>query len=217
MSDVTILHDLRQRFGPPRDQGSRPTCLAFAVSDSHAAVREGWEPLSCEYLYYQAIRRAGSSPEYGATPTAILAAIENDGQPVEAAWPYLAKLPDDAAHWMPPADVGEVFRRAGEAIRGSFEDAWSLVSAGRPTVICTTISDGFYLPSDGIVDSAEPPDPARRHALVAVAAGHRDTSRLLLVRNSWGPYWGETGHAWVTEMYLAPRVFRVFTLKELQS
>jgi hypothetical protein len=214
MSDVAILHDLRYRFGPPRDQGPRPTCLAFAVSDSHAAVREDWEPLSCEYLYYHAIRRDGSGPEKGAKPSAILAAVENDGQPAEVGWPYFAKLPD-AANWLPPADVGEVFRRTGETIGGSFNEAWSLVAAGRPAVICMTLSDGFYLPLKGIVDSTEPPEVARRHAVIAVAAGKRDTFRFLLVRNSWGPEWGEAGHAWISETYLAPRVIRILALKEL--
>lgn len=213
MSDVKVLHDLRQWFGPPRDQGSRPTRLAFAVSDSHAAVRAGWEPLSCEYLYYHAIRRGGSGPEHGATPTSILTSVENDGQPAEVAWPYLAETPD-AASWLPPADVGEVFRRTGDSIGDSFDEAWSLVAVGRPAVICMTLSDGFYLPHGGIVDSAEPLDPARRHAVIAVAAGQRDTARLLLVRNSWGPHWGDSGHAWVAESYLASRVRRILALKE---
>ena len=30
---VDVECDLRFRFGPARDQGSRPTCLAFAASD----------------------------------------------------------------------------------------------------------------------------------------------------------------------------------------
>jgi C1A family cysteine protease len=77
-----------------------------------------------------------------------------------------------------------------------------------------TLSDGFYLPQEGIVDSTEPPEAARRHAVVAVAAGHQDTSRLLLVRNSWGPSWGTGGHAWIAEKYLASRVLRVLALKE---
>src|SRR5689334_5509985 len=99
MSGVVVLHDLRHRLGPPRDQGSRPTCLAFAVSDTHAALREGWEPLSCEYLHYHAVHRAGSGPGDGAKPSVILAAVENDGQPAEVGWPYLAKTPA-AANWL---------------------------------------------------------------------------------------------------------------------
>jgi len=33
---IDVVCDIRHRFGPARDQGMRPTCLAFAVSDAHA-------------------------------------------------------------------------------------------------------------------------------------------------------------------------------------
>lgn len=214
MSNIAINYDLRHRLGPARDQGQRPTCLAFAVSDAHAAVREGWAPLSCEYLYYHAVRRDGASPEAGATVAAILAALSHEGQPVEAGWPYLTKPPADAPLWLPPTDVGEVFRRSGENTGRSFDDAWSLIAVRRPAVIVLTLSDAFYLPHDGVVDATEPLDPVRRHAVVAVATGHRGSSRLLLVRNSWGPYWGAGGHAWVSEAYLAPRIIGILALKE---
>jgi hypothetical protein len=55
MSRITVRHDLRGRFGPVRDQQARPTCLAFATSDAHAATTDGkWSDLSCEYLLYKA-------------------------------------------------------------------------------------------------------------------------------------------------------------------
>src|SRR5258708_38222177 len=54
MSAIKIAKDLRSMFGPVRDQGQRPTCLAFAASDLHAAVRGAWAPLSCEYIFYHA-------------------------------------------------------------------------------------------------------------------------------------------------------------------
>jgi hypothetical protein len=64
---VTIDCDLRSMFGPVRDQGARPTCLAFAASDAHAAVRPDWVPLSCEFAYYHALKRDGAGSSKGAT------------------------------------------------------------------------------------------------------------------------------------------------------
>jgi hypothetical protein len=216
MSDVVIEHDLRHRFGTARDQRARPTCLAFAVSDTHAAVRGGaWKPLSCEYLYYHSVQRAGAGPDDGITPSAILEAVKYDGQPIESGWPYLPVSPPDPALWLPPVGIGEVFRREGEIIGSAFDAIWGLVAAGRPAVIGITLSDAFYLPHEGIVDAIEPVDTIRRHAVVAVAVGRRGTSRLLLVRNSWGVHWGVAGHAWLADAYLAPRVLRVLTLKEV--
>jgi hypothetical protein len=84
---IAIKKDLRHLFGPVRDQGQRPTCLAFAASDTHAALRGAWEPLSCEYAFFHAQQRAGRSPHEGATLAPMLEALRHDGQPQETGWP----------------------------------------------------------------------------------------------------------------------------------
>ena len=81
---VQILCDLRSLFGDARDQDQRPTCLAFAASDAHAALRSPWRPLSVEFAFYHAQRRAGRTPHVGATLPAMLEALREDGQPIEA-------------------------------------------------------------------------------------------------------------------------------------
>ena len=37
---IKSLVDLRGNFGPARDQNPRPTCMAFAASDAHAALAQ---------------------------------------------------------------------------------------------------------------------------------------------------------------------------------
>lgn len=214
MSEVVIEHDLRSLFGAARDQGLRPTCLAFAVSDTHAGVRNGWDPLSCEYLYYHAITRDGSDPEAGASVHPTLQAIEHDGQPVEDEWPYLTAVPVDPSDWTPPDDVEEVFCRSGAIQPSTFDAAWELLAKGRPAVIGMTISDAFYQPDAGIIKAQEAVDPARRHAVIGIAAGRLANARALLLRNSWGRAWGEDGCAWVLEGYMSPRIVTVVSLAE---
>src|SRR5438270_597211 len=102
MSSIVVRHDLRDRFGPARDQGARPTCLAFAMSDAHAAMIEPWNPLSCEYLFFHAQRRVAKPPHTGASMSATREAVELDGQPVESDWPYLKAVPADLKQWKPP-------------------------------------------------------------------------------------------------------------------
>ena len=96
MTEVDERCNLGELFGPARDQGARPTCLAFAASDLHAGMREAWTPLSCEFLFYHAQRRAGRPPTIGATVPATLDALRHDGQPREEGWPYLDSPPADA-------------------------------------------------------------------------------------------------------------------------
>ncbi len=215
MTELTVDCDLRTLFGPARDQGCRPTCAAFAASDAHAAVRPGWEALSCEYIYYHAVRRDGVGPEDGATLGAVLAAVEIDGQPREEGWPYLDAMPDKLCQWRPPAEVGELFRHRASPATPAIDAVKAALDAGSLAIVGMTLSDAFYKPDvEGIVEADEPEDPARRHAVIAVGRGHRGNRGLILVRNSWGEEWGLNGCAWLSESYLAPRLRGVAVMKE---
>ncbi|BCG75957.1 peptidase C1 [Mesorhizobium sp. 113-1-2] len=214
MSRPSLAHDLRSMFGEVRDQGVRPTCLAFAVSDCHAAVRDGWDPLSAEFVFYHAQRRAGLLPNQGALLLHILEAIRDDGQPPETSWPYLADLPEDLSHWGPPVVKTKYFRNF-ERGPGSFDEILANLLGGSPTVVVLYIGEAFYNPGgQGIVAGYPGEKDVTRHAVIAVGAGIVGGRRALLVRNSWGLFWGLNGHAWVTEDYVSQRLRRIAVLKE---
>lgn len=217
MSDITISVDLRASFGAARNQGPRPTCLAFAASDAHAALREGWAPLSCEYAFYQAQRRAGRTPNTGALLSSMLEALRKDGQPEESGWPYLSATPTDVASWAPPAEIGKLFGRNGVTATHSIDLVIQELDQGHPVIVLTMLSRAFYQRNpQGVVDPApgEQPEPDRRHAVVAVGHGKVDGQRAVLVRNSWGPNWGHAGYGWLTERFLGPRIYAAATLLE---
>ncbi len=214
MSEIIIRQDLRSRFGPARDQGPRATCLAFAMSDTHAAMRDrAWCALSCEYLFYQAKQRDRTPFDEGTTIWAARVALAHDGQPLETAWPYHTVLPADETELTPPAEVGILYRRSSRRDSPAFNRVWDAVEANQPSVVVMTVSTAFYVPNgDGVVDSTEPDDPTVRHAVVAVATGKRAGAKLLLVRNSWAESWGLAGHAWLSETYAAPRILATIRL-----
>ncbi len=217
MSVITASVDLRSLFGPSRNQGSRPTCMAFAASDTHAALRTGWAPLSCEYAFYQAQRRAGRPPSEGALLSSMLDALREDGQPEESGWPYLATTPADVGTWAPPAKIGALFGRNGEKSSPSLDRVIHELDQGRPVIVLLMLSRAFYAPtSQAVVDPAigEAPEPERRHAVIAVGHGTVDGQRAILIRNSWGPTWGEAGYGWLTERFLGPRIYATATLME---
>lgn len=212
---IAITRDLREMFGLVRDQGDRPTCLAFAASDSHAALRDGWEPLSCEFAFYHSQRRSGRSPHVGATLSAMLDTLRVDGQPLEPEWPYLPAVPNDLDAWAPPEKIGVLYRRAGERRGNNFGEIIEPLDDGHPALVLMMLSDAFYVPDlSGVVVApvSEGPDPQRRHAVIAVAHGIVSNERAVLVRNSWGSDWGIGGHAWLPEPFLTPRLIQVALL-----
>jgi len=217
MSDLVVSVDLRSQLGPARNQGPRPTCLAFAASDAHAALRQPWAPLSCEYAFYHAQRRAARSPDQGALLSAMLETLRLDGQPEEGGWPYLPATPTDIASWRPPANIGPLFARNGAASSRAMAAIVGELDQGRPVILLLMLSLAFYnRRPDGVVDPAadEVPEPQRRHAVIAVGHGAVDGQAAVLIRNSWGPSWGVEGHGWLTERFVGPRIFGAAVLKE---
>lgn len=210
MSDVAVKIDLRHLVPTiARDQGSRPTCLAFAVSDTHSASRGSGIVYSAEHCFYEAHREAGTHPSGGAQLPAMLNVVEVIGQVPEAEWPYLKRLPIDLNSWKPPGLFSDHQRCDSKQLPATLGTVTQYLIDGHSLLLTMRLSDAFYTPaSNGVIDQRgmEQPDPQRRHAVVAVGCGAWDTEDAVLVRNSRGTGWGLGGYAWLTAAFLKPRL-----------
>ena len=210
---ITVEKDLRGIFGSARDQDPRPTCMAFAASDAHAAVRPGWDPLSVEWAYHYALKRDRAQPHDGVSLRAMLATLREDGQPLDAVWPYIASMFTDNARYSPPPTSEPIYRRNNARITATTDDVIMHLDQDRPTLFTMSISRSFFFaPPTGLVAINEPIEHDRVHALVAVGHGHTRTERFVLARNSWGPGWALDGHAWLGVSYLQPRLLAAAVL-----
>ena len=210
---VTIDKDLRSLFGPARDQDPRPTCMAFAGSDAHAGARPGWEPLSVEWAYYHALQRDGAEPNEGVSLNAMLETLRVDGQPVEAAWPYITSSFVNVAEYHPPSTGNPLYRRDSVKVLPTVERIVEQLDRDQPVLLTMSVSHSFFhVPGNGVIAASEPIESHRIHAVVAVGHGHSSSDHLILVRNSWGEDWALEGHAWLHIAYLEPRLLATASL-----
>ncbi len=204
---VTIDIDLRGQLGEARDQGPRPTCLVFAVSAAHEASRGASEYLSPEVLFYSGAQRSHRDPSLGLTQTAVRDALQHDGQPLEGAWKYLPATPGVLA-WKPPTLAEPTHKAPLSFAPRSIPEIRQVLERRVPVLLVVALTVAMYTPDQHSVVRARPGDTMTtgRHALLAVGCGHADDGGYILVRNSWGPTWGDAGHGWIHEPYLMPQL-----------
>lgn len=207
MAIMTVC-DLRSKLGPARNQGARPTCVAFALSDRHAVQRGATEPLSVEHLYYHAVQRtSGCDPGGGVTVPTCVAALAQDGQCSEVGWPYADPIPSGSA-WVPPETAVPVFRRRSEISDDTVAMIMSELDTGSPLVVAMLLGERFYMPDpQGRIGPGPDDVNTDYHALLAVGHGLEGSEPFILVRNSWGADWGMDGYGWVSVAYLEPRLY----------
>jgi C1A family cysteine protease len=211
---VTVKKDIRSRFLMARDQGPRPTCLAFAISDAHSAERPPHESFSADYLYYHALERM--PPNHGDNGVGVMQAIDAlrvNGQPFETAWPYSAVLPTDLKMWKPPGKVAVLFA-TGTSEVSHIDSICAFLDKDRATVLVFVPTERFYYADATGFLPARSPDPSlpQSHAVVAVGYGEASGGRQILIRNSWGAAWGQQGYAWLAEDYIATRILSVVSI-----
>lgn len=206
---ICVDTDLRSLLGPARNQGPRPTCLAFAATAAHEAGRHASCYLSTEYLAFHGAQRSHCTPERGLSPESVAEALEYDGQPEETVWPYSTKMPDSPT-WAPPTTTYTSYRAHIRFSVRSVSEVREMVGRGAPVVLIMSVTTAMYTPDAEGVVRPSPSDELMpgHHALLTVGSGHAEDGAYLLVRNSWGRAWGTQGHGWLPEGYVAAQLHR---------
>lgn len=208
-SDVqTVISNV---FGSVRDQGDRPTCLAFAMSDL-SKFHAGCEVLSAEYLYRgAALQTVGWQPGDGTYLSQAIGVAKGVGLPHESTFPYEAEEPVLPIPALPVGSPESHFKTtlAKLGILPAHEIAVRL-AANKPVGMIIKLTQEFFEAAGGVVPFSPLVIPDERHAVIAVPSGASLKPGYTRIRNSWGDTWGDAGHAWLHDDYVNTHTVAMF-------
>merc|ERR1711981_521839 len=190
---------------PVKDQGSCGSCWAFAttaVIESHMQIATGSLPkLSTQQVTSctpNPLKCGGTGGCYGSIPQLGYTYIQLFGQISEDDYPYVSGSSTQTEDCEYNLDnLTPVAGLSGYNILepNSVEAVMDFVANQGPLAVAVAASDwGWY--SGGVFDGCSYDDNiALNHAVVLVGYGTDEKEGdYWIVRNSWGPGWGEDGH-----------------------
>ena len=201
---VQTMVDLTAQLGEVRCQASRPTCLAFALSELHRHGG-GLPLLSPEYLYRAAANLMPDwEPDMGLELGASISALAGPGQPKEEDCPYASAEPAEAPPHVPSLSAA-LHAANATAVHVDVQKLADTVTGGKPVGLVLQLTDTFMAPQAGVVEYSDLVVSSENHAVVAAGVGrHRATNEPhFLVRNTWGRSWGNHGSAWIPVQYVS--------------
>lgn len=207
--------DLRPQLAQVRDQGPRPTCLAFAITAAHEASRAVNDPphmaLSEEVLYWggRAVRKEEGNDSGGITFSGAEKALVRWGQPESSHWPYDASRDENSVNYRPP-DLALAraicFSARLPRVTLGLQTIIDHLDLGETVVAAVQMAEQFFYADRGWLEMPQPSQLIRdKHAVLVVGytkTGAAPEDGYFIFRNSWGTEWGDDGYGYMPFSYL---------------
>lgn len=217
-------------MSPIRNQGSRGTCVAFAVTaiNEYILRRRGLvRDLSEQHIYYETKLIDGSPTGCGTWQAKAMLALQSRGQCQEVIWPYNAAPPCNNHGPLPPRarPDGLNYRLNLLAVPARDVASYKLhFSKQRPVGLSIPVYNSWYQSAEsrrsGRITMRIGNEPAvGGHAVCLV--GYQDTPSspgggYFIVRNSWSTTWASAspygaGYGIIPYQYITNDAWEAFT------
>ncbi len=208
-----MIASVRKIFGRRvKEQGDRPTCVAFAVSAFHeywCEVVAAGKPtigldLSEEFLFY-GCKQCDGLP-VGADGTTVRAAsksLRSNGQCIERLHPYRQQVLTVVPSARAIADGKARTLNSLKSHRSDLGAAAKVLDKNIPLVAVLEIFRSAYSPGTGGLLPMPRPGETKlgMHAVLLVGVDGEKDQRVTTFLNSWGVGWGDAGFGRVSEQY----------------
>lgn len=196
-----MICDHRPQQTEVRNQGAgRDTCAGFAISAAQEWHDQTGELLSPENAIWAA-HQIGGDPQVEATTVeraceglAIHSAVLDPAWP-HAKPPFPADRPPDAQDPVNHRDLPP-WERISPPTHTALDTA---LGGGRPVIVTFRLVPRAWYHNDDEIDAAPGAPIVGGHAVLAVGIDAQDR---LIIKNSWGPWWGDAGYGYITPRYL---------------
>lgn len=222
-SNISSTIDLRKRFKEISQQYNIGSCVANAIADTfeyHLIVKHNIEPekqpnLSRLFIYWNARNLetpASGDIDNGTRISLAFHSISLYGTPTEDQYPYeeerVNRQPSYLIYKAALKNRIKNFYKITSSGEDRLYDVIKALSAGHPVVFATVLMEEFKAPK-GVL---KPPSwyqwfsKLGNHAMVIV--GWDSTTETFIIRNSWGPEWGDNGHCYMHKDYIKSQFTR---------
>lgn len=201
--------DLRRYCSNVEDQGELGSCTGNAIAGALELLdmrdKGGFTDLSRLFIYYNERVIEGTVREdAGAYIRDGIKSVHKQGAAAEDLWPYdigkFAVRPTTEAYADAAKRKFTAYRRVTTRVPGIKE----ALAAGYPVVFGFTVYTDFL--SERVARSGRllmpKPDESVEGGHAVLAVGYNDSSKKVIVRNSWGPQWGLHGYFTMPYAYL---------------
>jgi len=226
LSTLPARADLRPQCPPVYDQGQLGSCTANAIGAAHAFAqsrqfKRNFMPSRLFIYFNERVIERTVDTDSGAMIRDGMKSVAKVGVCPETLWPYdIAKFRDKpSAKCYTEAEKNQaiVYRRAIQ----NLHQLQGALASGTPVVFGFSVYETFE--GSDVARTGTVPMPGRGEKLLGghavLAVGYDDKSQQFIVRNSWGPGWGQSGYftmpyAYVTNPQLAQDFWTLDTVEE---